>query len=266
MAAEDVWGNLLSQLAGDRVAVSSIVHDPGIDPHDYEPKPSDAAAVASARLVVVNGLGYDDWASKLVGANPLAGRVVVDVGRVVGARRGDNPHRWYIPADVHRVIAEMTAALKHLAPSGAAYFDAQADHLGRGLGAYDDAVARIRARYGGTPIGVSESIFNGMAEALGLRVVTPRSFSEAVAEGNEPTPGDKEAVNRQLSDHQVAVFVYNAQNATPDVRAMAATAGKAGIPVVAVTETLSPRGASFQDWQVRQLDELEGALAGPARR
>jgi len=272
IAAEDTWGNLLAQLAGDRVEVSSIIADPGIDPHDYDPRPSDSAAVADARLVVVNGLGYDGWAAKLVAANPSSRRVVVDVGRVVGAATGDNPHRWYMPGDVHRVVEEMAAALERVDPADAAYFDARAARLrSEGFEGYDDQVARIRAGYAGTPIAVSESVFAGMADALGLVVATPRSFSEAVAEGNEPTARDKEAVDRQIGEHQVKVFVYNSQNTTPDVRALASAATRAGIPVVAVTETLSPRGATFQDWQQRQLTELERSLAavsgtGPAEQ
>ncbi len=262
VAAEDTWGNLLGQLAGDRVKVSSIITDPGVDPHDYDAKPSDSVAVADARLVVVNGVGYDGWASKLVGANPLSGRAVVDVGRIVGAREGDNPHRWYMPADVHRVIDQMATALERVDPGDRAWFDAQAARLqSEGLKAYDDQIARIRAAHAGTPIAISESIYAGMADALGLEVRTPPSFSDAIAEGNEPTAQDKEAVDRQIAEHQVKVFVYNSQNATPDVRALAAAATKAKIPVVAVTETLSPRGATFQEWQQRQLSELESALA-----
>ncbi len=262
VAAEDMWGNLLGQLGGDRVAVSSIIRDPGVDPHDYDAKPSDSVAVADARLMVVNGVGYDEWASKLVGANPSSGRVVVDVGEVVGAKHGDNPHRWYVPADVHRVIHGMATALERVDPGDSAWFDAQAARLeSEGLKAYDDQIARIRAAYAGTPIAISESIFAGMADALGLQVRTPPSFSDAIAEGNEPTAQDKEALDRQIADRQVKVFVYNSQNATPDVRALAAAATKAAIPVVAITETLSPRGATFQDWQQRQLSELESALA-----
>ncbi len=55
--------------------------------------------------------------------------------------------------------------------------------------------------------------------------------------------------------------MFNSQNATPDVTAQVTAAKKHGIPVVAVTETLSPAGASFQDWQSAQLQALAEALA-----
>lgn len=256
VAAEDTWGNLLGQIGGDKVSVTSIIREPGIDAHDYDPKPSDSKAVADARLVVVNGLGYDGWASNLIDANPSSQRVVVDVGQVVGAEPGDDPHRWYHPADVHRVVKEMAAQLARIDPANAEYYTSRSDILGT----YDETVARIRAAHAGTPVAVSESIFVGMADALGLRVVTPPSFFDAIAEGGEPTVRDKEEVERQISQRQVELFVYNSQNATPDVRALVELAADAGVPVATVTETISPPGVSFQDWQVRQLVEVETAL------
>ncbi|MHB8669148.1 MAG: metal ABC transporter solute-binding protein, Zn/Mn family, partial [Acidimicrobiales bacterium] len=67
-------------------------------------------------------------------------------------------------------------------------------------------------------------------------------------------------VDRQISEHQIRVFVYNSQNSTPDIQSLVAHARASGIPVTAVTETLSPASASFQDWQARQLQALADAL------
>jgi zinc/manganese transport system substrate-binding protein len=56
------------------------------------------------------------------------------------------------------------------------------------------------------------------------------------------------------------VYVYNSQNATPDIQRQIDEAGAAGIPVSTVTETLVPAGATFQAWQVEQLQALAAAL------
>src|SRR5881394_2485949 len=98
VAAESFWGSLAAQLGGDRVRVTSIVHTPGADPHDYEPTPADARAMATAKIAIVNGVGYDPWARKLIDANTVSGRIVLNVGKLVGVARGGNPHRWYAPA------------------------------------------------------------------------------------------------------------------------------------------------------------------------
>src|SRR5256885_17025770 len=80
VAAEDVWGDVARQVGGERVAVTSIVSDPGVDPHDYEARPRDGIAFGRARLVIVNGLGDDSWASKLVAANGGRPRTVLRRG------------------------------------------------------------------------------------------------------------------------------------------------------------------------------------------
>jgi zinc/manganese transport system substrate-binding protein len=262
VAAENFWGSLAEQLGGTHARVTSIVDNPDADPHDYEATASDARAVANARLVVVNGVGYDGWADQLVAANPAADRTVLRVGDLVGAKAGDNPHRWYNPADVRAVVEALTADYKKLDPADAAYFDSRHDTvLTTKLKAYLDTIDAIRSAYAGTPVGASESIFAMLAPALGLTLLTPPSFLAAISEGSEPTAADKATVDAQLRNAQIKVYVYNSQNATPDVRAQVDEARKAGIPVTAITETLTPPGATFQDWQVAQLTALQKALA-----
>jgi zinc/manganese transport system substrate-binding protein len=90
---------------------------------------------------------------------------------------------------------------------------------------------------------------------------TPESFLDAISEGTDPTAKDKAAIDRQIANKQIKVYVYNSQNSTPDVQAQVKEAKAQHIPVVTVTETLTPAGASFQDWQVRQLRHLKKALA-----
>src|SRR6266571_2591232 len=107
VAAENFWGSLAQQLGGAHAAVTSIINNPDTDPHDYEPTAADGRTVASARNVIVNGVGYDPWASKLLSANPVSGRAVLNVGDLVGVKPGGNPHRWYSPPDVQKVIDQI---------------------------------------------------------------------------------------------------------------------------------------------------------------
>src|SRR5437667_7661444 len=95
VAAENFWGSIASQLGGNRVHVDSVITSPATDPHDYEPTAADARTMATAKLVIVNGVGYDPWAGRLLSANPVGGRIVLNVGALVGIAPGGNPHRWY---------------------------------------------------------------------------------------------------------------------------------------------------------------------------
>jgi zinc/manganese transport system substrate-binding protein len=261
VAAENFWGSIASQLGGDRVAVTSIIDNPNADPHEYEPTAADARSFASASLVIENGVGYDPWAQKLLDANPVSGREVLDAGTLVGEPTGGNPHLWYSPSNVQRVIDAITTELKKLDPNDAAYFEQRRSSLEtKGLAQYQAVISEINRRYGGTPVGASESIFALMASALGLKLLTPPSFLKAVSEGTEPTAADKSAIDHQISSHEIKVYVYNSQNATPDVQRQIDEAKAAGIPISTISETLVPAGATFQAWQVAQLRELAAAL------
>jgi zinc/manganese transport system substrate-binding protein len=261
VSAENVWGNIAAQLGGRRVHVTSVISSPSVDPHAYEPMAADARAFADAQIVIVNGIGYDPWASRLVAANPVDGRIVLDVGDLVGVDPGGNPHRWYSPSDVKRVAAAITAGYARLDPKRAAYFrERNARFETHGLARYREAIAHIRRAYRGVPVGASESIFEPLAGALGLRLITPPSFLKAISEGTEPTAADKKTIDRQVASGRIGVWVYNSQNTTPDVDRITEAARANGIPVTTITETLVPPTASFQSWQVRQLTALAAAL------
>jgi len=267
VAAEDFWGSIARQLGGSQVAVRSLITSPDADPHDYEPTPSDARALAAAQVVITNGIGYDPWIDKLLAANRSHRRVVVKVGDLVGLHEGANPHQWYSPAVVGKVIGAVVAAYQRVDPARSADYQRQrADFETNELGAYTSAIADIKAKYAGTPVGASESIVAPLARALGLNLVTPAPFLDAISEGNDPTAADTATVNTQIATRAIKVFVYNRQNATPDVQRLVHAAEAHGIPVTTVTETLTPKGATFQDWQVRQLRALEAALAAATGR
>ncbi|MBS1863807.1 MAG: zinc ABC transporter substrate-binding protein [Actinobacteria bacterium] len=261
VAAEDFWGSIAEGVGGDRVIVTDIITNPAADPHDYEPTANDARALASAQVSIVNGIGYDEWASKLLAANPDGSRTEVDVGDVLGLKSGDNPHQWYSPTAVEKVIAALVEAYEEVDPGHASYYEAQAAKFEtQGLARYHQLIAKIRGEFEGTRVGASESIFEPLAPALGLNLVTPRGFMDGIAEGTEPSPSDKASADHQIAGRSIGLWVYNSQNATPDVQRLNEAAEAAGIPITTVTETLTPAGASFQAWMVRELEGIDRAL------
>ncbi len=266
-ASTNAWGSILAQLGGTRVHATSIISNPDTDPHDYEPTPADGRTIADAKLFVENGIGYDTWAAKAIAASPDSGRILIDIGDLVGVSEGGNPHRWYSPSDVEKVADEITADLKKADPAGATYFDSQRQAFeNTGLARYHQLITDIKTTYAGTPVGASESVFVPLAMALGLDLITPAGFLKATSEGTDPSAADKAAIDHQISARTIKVYVFNSQNSTPDIAAQASAAKEVGIPVSTMTETLSPAGESFQDWQSAQLQALKTALrAGTGR-
>jgi len=261
VAAENFWGSIARQLGGTHVTEISIITNPNADPHSYEPTATDARTIASAQLVIVNGIGYDPWAPKLLAANPVQGRATLTVGDLLGLKPGGNPHQWYSAAHVRQVIDAITADYQQIDPGDAAYFARQRSTFEtKTLARYNELISQIRARYAGTPIGASESIVSPLADTLGLKMLTPYSFLKAISEGAEPTAQDKATIDAQIKNKQIKIYVYNSQNATPDIGAQVRAAKAEGIPVATVTETLAPPGATFQQWQVTELRGIENAL------
>jgi len=262
VAAENVWGSIAGQIGGSAVSVTNIIAGPAQDPHSYEPTASDARSMAAAQLAIVNGVGYDGWAPRLLASDPADGRSVLTAGALLGLHPGENPHRWYSPPDVLAMAQAIAARLTRIDPRHAAYFAGRLRSFeDRGLVGYERAIARIRRRFAGVPVGASESIFALQAPALGLRLLTPASFLRAVSEGAELSAHDTTVAESQITRHAVRVWVVNTQNLTPEIQRLNGLARAARIPIATITETLSPATASFQGWQTAQLNRLRAALA-----
>ncbi len=265
IAVENQYGSLVSRLGGRGVRFKSIMTNPDADPHEFQTNFQVVRDYQAAQLMIENGLGYDDWSDKIL--ETLAPKPkVVNAGDVLGLKAGDNPHVWYDPDSVDRVCQAITAALKDLNPAGSEYFEARAkDYAGR-LAPYHEAVARIRKRFAGTPVGSTESIFVPMARATGLDLISPPGLMNAVSEDANPSVQDVALFQGQIREKKIKVLVYNNQTSgilTSQLREMA---DKAGVPVVGVSETLTPVDATFEDWQISQLKALEDALASSTRR
>ena len=264
VAAENFYGDIVGQIAGDHVSITSIISDPNADPHEYETSAVDGAAVARASLIVMNGLGYDDFMYRLMKASPNAARKLIIVGELMGRKNGDNPHVWYDPQTMPRVAQAVTDALVQIDPADSRSFH---DWLGLFQGALrplNDKITELRGRYHGTSVAFTEPVFGYMAEALDLRVITPESFQRAIEEGDEPPASAIAQMDDQLRTHQVKVLLYNVQTVTPITTKVQQRAKQLGIPVVGVSET-EPFGKSYQQWMLTQLDNLEAALAGAAK-
>ena len=262
VTAESFWGSIATQVGGDHAHVTSVISNPDTDPHSYEPTPQDGRALAQAQYVVVDGAGYDPWAPKLVDADPSSSRRVLTIADLAGRKEGDNPHMWYSPSIVTRVVDRIAADLSAADPADAAYFSQQATNFKTvKLLQYNRLRAAIVRQYAGVMVGATESIFEDLAADLKLDLVTPPGYMRAISEGTDPTADDKATFDRQVGDHTIQVLVFNRQNSTPDIQALVDKATSRGIPVVPITETLDPATASFQDWQAAQLAALQAALA-----
>jgi zinc/manganese transport system substrate-binding protein len=264
VAAENFWGSLISQLGGTHVQVLSIVSDPNADPHEYESSADNARAIADADYIIVNGAGYDTWADKLIGAGTKQNSKVLSVAKLLQKKEGDNPHFWYSPDYVNRVVKQMELDLISLDPVNTAYYEQNYANLQSSLGQYQNRIAKIKQQFNGTQVAATEDIFEYLAEPAGLNLVSPPAFTHAVAEGNDPPAASVVEFEAQLKSRNVSILVYNQQTASPVTENMKKLAAAQGIPVIGITETIQPPDVSFQDWMSSELIAIQNGLNAKA--
>ena len=264
VAAENFWGSLVSQIGGTHVKVLSIVSDPNADPHEYESNAENARAFAMADYIIVNGAGYDSWANKLIGAGVKSNCKILNVAELLGKKEGDNPHFWYDPNYVNLTVKHMEEDLISIDPADEAYYKQNYANLQLSLSKYQNRTAEIKKQFGGTKVAATESIFAYLANATGLDLVSPPTFTQAVAEGNDPPAESIVQFETQLKSKNVSVLVYNQQTATPITNNMKKLATEEGMSVIGITETIQPPDVSFQDWMNSELISLQNALNAKA--
>ncbi|KHL10313.1 UNVERIFIED_CONTAM: cation ABC transporter substrate-binding protein [Mumia flava] len=263
IGVENEYADVISQIGGQYVQVTAIETDPNTDPHTFEVNPKVAGEIASADLVVKNGVGYDAWADKIIAAAPNARRKVIDVQHLLGLSDSTpNPHLWYDPKTMPAVAKEIAADLAALDPAQAGYFQANAKKFDASLKPWLAAIAAFKAHHAGTPVAVTEPVADYMLEAAGIDIQTPYSMQAAIMNGTDPSPQDVTKQNALFTDHKVKVFVYNQQVTDALTQSFLALAKKNGIPVVGVYETMPTPGFTYQSWMVAEVNALDRAVTG----
>ncbi len=261
VAAENFYGDIVKQLGGSHVSVTSILSDPNIDPHQYESNVQTAITVSKAQFVIENSGGYDDWMDKLLSGSPNSNRLVLKAFTIAQVKLPENEHVWYSIDNAATIAQAITNNLKKLDPADAATFDSNLQTFKRSLQPIQQKIVAIKSKYAGTPVGLTETIYLYQADPLGLNVLTPLGFQKAMAEGNDPPADTVVTAENQITHHQIKVLIYNEQTVTPSTTKLENDARAQNIPIVPVTETMPP-GKTYQTWMLDQLNTLVQALQG----
>jgi zinc/manganese transport system substrate-binding protein len=285
VTSTNVYGDIVSRVGGARVAVTSVITDPSADPHSFEANPRTQLALSQARLVVRNGGHYDDFVSTMLDA---AGgeRQVLDAVEISGRgaaeedpheeesheeeghgegnheEHGVNEHVWYDLDAISALAGRIADALAAAQPEHAAEFRANADGLRAAIDGLKSRAAALKAAHPGRKVAVTEPVPLYLLEACGLENVTPAEFTEAIEEGHDvPVAVLQETLGLVREGGAADLLVHNEQTTGPQTEQLREEAGKAGLPVVGVTETL-PAGLDYVGWMSRNLDNLAAALSG----
>lgn len=260
VAAENEYGNVAAQIGGRYVTVDSIEKNPDTDPHEYEVSPSVAGDIASSDLAIQNGVGYDAFMDKLESAAPSDTRTVLDVQHLLGLPDDTpNPHLWYRPTTMVKVATALARDLAKLRPRHTAYFLQNARRFVASLRPWWHAIYAFRTAYGGTPVATTEPVADYLLKAAGTKNLTPWALQAAIMNGIDPAPEDVSMQFSLIKGHKVKVFLYNEQVTDSLTASFLAAAHKAGVPTVAVYETMPP-GLDYQSWMLAETRALAAAV------
>ncbi len=250
VAAENFYGGVARQIAGNSASVTSILSNPNQDPHEFTTDAATARAVADADIVIYNGLGYDDWMNKLLGVQGKPGRIVIRVADLIGAKAGDNPHIWYDPRSMPALAARLAEILKQ--PENLAAFQKE-------MAAVTSKIAEIKSAKSGTVVTATEPVFGYMADALGFKMEN-FGFQLAVMNDTEISFQQASDFEKSLHDKSMKILFYNSQVTDPVTQREQEIAKKLGVAVIGVTETQPPGVKNYASWMLAELNQVETAL------
>lgn len=260
VAAENFYGEVAKAIGGPQVTVTSILSNPNQDPHLFEADVETAKAVSNADIAIYNGADYDPWMLQLLKASPKAGRTTINAASLTGHKSGDNPHLWYDPKTIPAVAEALADALAKRDAANADLFRQRLKTFEDSLLPLTALIAKLKAKYAGTPVTATEPVFGYMASALGLDMRN-YGFQVAIMNNTEPSASEVAAFEDDLRNRNVKVLFYNSQVTDDTTTRMLTIAKQSDVPVVGVTET-EPANMGYEDWMVSQLEALNKVLGG----
>lgn len=244
VASVNQWGSLAAQIGGEDVEVTSILSSTGVDAHDFEPRTADMAALSKADVVLVNGAGYDAWASKSLSKTAT----LVSAADIMGAMEGDNPHLWF-SKDARRAVAkELADVFAKARPKKEKAFEQRLKAWQDEEDELDQTMTDFAAKHKDTPYAATEAVATYLMADLGLKDVTPTGYAQAVASEGEVAPADLQDFQTLLEDHGASLLINNPQEASDTTNMITGTAGRASVPVIDVSEQMPEGQDTLVGW------------------
>lgn len=263
VAGESPWGAVAAAVGGSRVSVTSLISAPGSDPHEYVASAPAAAAVATADVVVENGLGYDAFIDRLLATGATHHRVVVNAASVLKVSGADaNPHLFYAVLRVGDVARAIANAFEQVDPAHRAEYEANLAAFISALAPVCAQVAAIRMTYGGEGVAQTERVAGYLLEEAGLAIIGPTGFTRAIEDGQEPNAGDQRALDTLLAGHRLAAFVVRTGPQNSAVEQAITLAQSHGVGIVTASELVRPQGATYVAWMGHEVSALSAVLQG----
>ncbi|MCU6430847.1 metal ABC transporter solute-binding protein, Zn/Mn family [Lacticaseibacillus paracasei] len=255
VASLDFYGEVAKAVGGNKVSVQSIIDNPAVDPHDYEPTTKVGKSVASADLVVASGIGYDGWMDKVVKSADKSKNYLRVADDLMNKKEGDNEHIWYDPRTMPKLANTLADKLAKKDPADKATFKANAKKYIASLDDLNTLINKLKSKVNGQLVDVSEPVFGYALDYLGYKV-NDDHFSKSTEDGTDYSAKDIHGIETDIKEKKIAFFVNNIQASSKTVNQLVKLAEQNNVPVLKVTETL-PKGKDYRTWMTNQYQQLE---------
>lgn len=255
VASLDFYGEVAKAVGGNKVSVQSIINNPAVDPHDYEPTTKVGKSVASADLVVASGIGYDGWMDKVVKSADKSKNYLRVADDLMNKKEGDNEHIWYDLRTMPKLANTLADKFAKKDPADKATFKANAKKYIASLDDLNTLINKLKSKVNGQLVDVSEPVFGYALDYLGYKV-NDDHFSKSTEDGTDYSAKDIHGIETDIKEKKIAFFVNNIQASSKTVNQLVKLAEQNNVPVLKVTETL-PKGKNYRTWMTSQYQQLE---------
>src|SRR5215470_5374924 len=228
VASFSILGDLVRNVGGNSIEVTTLV-GPDSDAHVYSPTPADAKKIADAKLIIVNGLGFEGWLPRLVQSSGGKARIVTASDGIAPLRLGNDadPHAWQSVGNAKVYVANIRTALSAADPANAERYRANAEAYLAKLDALErevrDAVARLQPAR--RKVISTHNAFGYFAAAYGIEFIAPLGVSTE----SEPSARDLAKIITQVKQAKIpAVFLENITDPRLVQRISAETGARVG--------------------------------------
>jgi zinc/manganese transport system substrate-binding protein len=270
VATTSVWADVASQIAGDKFQVIALIDKPTQDPHSFEASARDQLAVSESSIFIMNGGGYDEFATKLASA---ANVVPFDVYESHEAAHADehagetkdehadehahghdgSDHIWY---DLHVVEAtafQLSQKMAAIQPENKSVFAENYTKFATSIEELEEQSAKITTKLSYFEAHPLASL---LLQELGFENLTPEGFAEAEEAELEPSPLVMNEAKELIAGNKVDFVAVNRQASSTSLEQLIAVAEENAVPVLNFDELL-PEGSNYQDWMAGILAEIE---------
>lgn len=264
VASTNVWGSVAEAVGGDKVDVTSVITSPDQDPHDYEATAQDKLAFSKATITIVNGGGYDDWATTLA-KSAGSKSTLVDAVETSGLKKaGDkefNEHVFYSIDSARKVAKVVEADLEKAAPANKDTFAANLKDFESKLDSLKSRATEAGKKHPGSTAVATEPVTGYLLADMGIKDITPEAFVEQAETEAGPSTKIVHETTALLTDKKASVLIVNGQTSDDVTKTLQKAASDAGIHQVGAWETFPNGVNTYADFIGRTIDGIDKALS-----